>query len=445
MNAFRGISECCTDYFCRMLGPATDMIPNGTQANLSVKSAPDSSNGVVDTLPSTQKGIYFPGFTGLRFIAAWLVLVYHIEVIKNRLGFPNRIDVPFFRDCGNQAVTFFFVLSGFLITYLLFAEQEKRNTIDVKAFYIRRILRLWPVYYLVLVAAFFIWPNIEGLPMADEGTREFVGLQLLLYTIMLPNAVWFLPFTNFFAAHTWSIGVEEQFYLAWPALMKRAKGKRVGYLKAILGVIGGYLAIKFALIAARKFLPDGEMADEVARLALGFVNQTRFSCMGIGALGAWLLYPGDPGVAKALGRRLTGTFIFWGALLGAIAMLVLGWYVIYIDNEVNALLFTLIVMGVSVRGARMGWLEWKPIHYLGSVSYGFYMYHSLAIVFALYLFNKTGLGVGSFWGIGSDIALYVVATGIGVALSALSYELLERRMARLKGKFARVLSGTEAR
>ncbi|MBK8094069.1 MAG: acyltransferase [Verrucomicrobiaceae bacterium] len=115
----------------------------------------------------------------------------------------------------------FFVLSGFLITYLLLEEETKTGTISVRHFYVRRILRTWPLYFLVVALALFVWPVFFPI-IAGEHTsairHSIAGLAC--YALLLPNlaAIFLHPLP--FAGQTWSIGVEEQFYLVWPVLMK---------------------------------------------------------------------------------------------------------------------------------------------------------------------------------------------------------------------------------
>lgn len=100
---------------------------------------------------------YFKGLDGLRAIAAILVILGHVEMIKKIFNYKNVFDGggSFFLYLGGDAVTFFFVLSGFLITFLLLKERNDKGVIGVKNFYLRRILRIWPVYYLLFICGFF--------------------------------------------------------------------------------------------------------------------------------------------------------------------------------------------------------------------------------------------------------------------------------------------------
>src|SRR6187402_3562068 len=134
-----------------------------------------------------QKAIHFPGLNNLRFLAALVIFVYHQEYKKKLLGFEYHwVDQLF--TIGDLAVTLFFVLSGFLITYLLLAEKKAINTIDIKKYYMRRILRIWPLYYLILLLGFFILPHIGlfHLPTTELiHTTSF--LQLFLFFFFFAN------------------------------------------------------------------------------------------------------------------------------------------------------------------------------------------------------------------------------------------------------------------
>ncbi len=113
--------------------------------------------------------IYFGGLNGLRFFAATAVIFHHVEqyklwALRDRPWYHSvfggdSVTSIFFEALGHKAVSLFFVLSGFLITYLLLAEAQKTNTVNLRKFYMRRILRIWPVYYLVIALTFFVMPH----------------------------------------------------------------------------------------------------------------------------------------------------------------------------------------------------------------------------------------------------------------------------------------------
>src|SRR4051812_27122652 len=103
---------------------------------------------------------YFRGLKFIRFFAASLVLVNHIEQYKFTLGLNSYWNFGTINYLGDKGVSIFFVLSGFLITFLLLKEREQLNTINIKYFYLRRILRIWPLYFIILIFSFFVFPQI---------------------------------------------------------------------------------------------------------------------------------------------------------------------------------------------------------------------------------------------------------------------------------------------
>lgn len=132
---------------------------------------------------------------------------------------------------GAIGVEFFFVLSGFLISYLLFVEKQLKNKIDVFSFYLRRVLRIWPLYFLTLLIGFFIFPFILfllGIPYEESSS-------LFMYSVFLAN----FDNISFGVANgilgvQWSVAVEEQFYLVWPLLFILLNRKFLFPMVAIL-------------------------------------------------------------------------------------------------------------------------------------------------------------------------------------------------------------------
>ena len=204
--------------------------------------------------------LHLKGLNGIRTIAALSVVISHTMLGLDFFGL-KRIQSGW--NFATYGVTMFFTLSGFLITYLLIKEKEKFSTISIKKFYIRRVLRIWPLYYfylaLVLIVLFIYFP--AKLP----GTIAY-------YVFLAANIPSVLDISLPLLTHYWSLGVEEQFYLIWPWLFKKFSP-----LKAVITFIVVFLSIKFIL---RFLAPHG--------IAYQFIHVTRFDCMAIGALGAIL-------------------------------------------------------------------------------------------------------------------------------------------------------------
>jgi len=180
--------------------------------------------------------IYFPNLNGLRFIAAFLVIINHTEQLKLFFNLGDGTVAPFAKICGKIGVMLFFVLSGFLITYLLLLEENKLSTINVKKFYIRRFLRIAPLYFLIIVIVFFVLQNFSfwDIPRMKDPIKNNFFETFLLHVFFLPNLVTaiygFLPYI----APAWSIGTEEQAYLIWPLLLKKIKRNRYELFIAVI-------------------------------------------------------------------------------------------------------------------------------------------------------------------------------------------------------------------
>ena len=219
---------------------------------------------------NSNSKVYFENLNTIRFIAASLVIIHHIEQFKNIFHIPNIWDDKTILIIGNLGVILFFVLSGFLISFLLFKEKEVTNTICIKNFYMRRILRIWPLYFLIVLSAFFIFPFINFFSLPGLGSNVVLnnlGYKLLLFVFFLPNANFFglIPY----ASQTWSIGAEEQFYLIWPVLNKKINRKWL----LMISVIFIYLFIK----TVNLFLVDNVYVN----IYKNFFDKAPIQCMAI--------------------------------------------------------------------------------------------------------------------------------------------------------------------
>ncbi len=169
-----------------------------------------------------------PSLDGLRAISILGVLYAHLTITPN-FSFTDNVVVHFFLSfiAGDNGVNIFFVISGFLITTLLLSEEEKLGTISLKGFYVRRIFRILPVYCSFLLVVFlcnhFSW-------IKDIEAYSFIA-PLTFTTGVLPvNTGWTL-------GHTWSLSVEEQFYLLWPFtvfFLKKVQQRNIVLLTALL-------------------------------------------------------------------------------------------------------------------------------------------------------------------------------------------------------------------
>lgn len=178
---------------------------------------------IQSNVPESQIAkVFFQNLDGLRFYCFLLVFLFHsykivFVYIRNR---PEYFIFEFLFRSGEVGVNIFFVLSGFLITYLLITEKLLRGTISLKNFYLRRILRIWPLFYICLVIGFIFFPLIKYFLKQDY--NEIANP--IMYLFFLNNFDYIKGWPNFPDALSlivlWSIAVEEQFYLLWPIILK---------------------------------------------------------------------------------------------------------------------------------------------------------------------------------------------------------------------------------
>jgi peptidoglycan/LPS O-acetylase OafA/YrhL len=376
--------------------------------------------------PREEQGrVYFPNLDGLRFIAALLVIIHHVEQLKSIYGIPNHWNSPFVQIIGEQGVVLFFVLSGFLITYLLLEEEKTTGTIKVKNFYLRRILRIWPLYFLLVFIALAILPQIPMfvLPGFDhEYVYRHLLRKVLLFLFFLPNLVSPLAGIVPFAAQTWSIGTEEQFYLAWPVVMKHVRKHRIALM---LLIIFGYIFVARALYSSRTdFLPFKEYINT-------FWLVFNIDCMAIGGFFALLLHS-----RHKLLKYFNNNWIFYTSLVIVSYMLSRGISIQHLYKESYALFFGLLILNFAANPNIHVSLETGFLKYLGKISYGLYMYHPIGIAIVLTILRSTG------WF--SDYVIYPLSLALSIGIAGFSYQYFESFFLKLKTNYTTVKSGDAA-
>lgn len=381
--------------------------------------------------------VFFPNLNSIRFLAALVVIIHHVEMAKYWFGLPNIYKDSFVGGVfGVLGIIMFFVLSGFLITYLLLVEYQRTETISVKSFYLRRIMRIWPVYYLIVICSLFIFPNISffDIPVLSEHVHDNFFAKSLYYLSFLPNVGYTIYPHIPYASQTWSVGVEEQFYLLWPVLMLYAvKRKRV--LQVLIGVIVFYLSIKtYVLIDYH----SNEASIPALRRWL-FWDHFAIDCMAIGGVGAYLLFYQKHKILKVLFNKYLQIALY----LTVAVITVKGWTMPWYNNEWYAIIFMVLILNLAANGKSVLNLEFKLLNYLGKISYGLYMYHNLVLTVVLKLIIIYPIVYpGTLAG---GIVYHIVALGGTIIVSAISYEYFEKWFLSLKGRYTTVSSGNEVK
>lgn len=385
-----------------------------------------------------QNKIYFPGLNGIRFLAAFSVVIYHIEQFKGFLGLNNSSeDTQFFLSKillnGRDAVTLFFVLSGFLITYLLLTEHQVTGTIAIKKFYLRRMLRIWPLYYLIVLVGFVFIPavyhftNFEGYYIS---LSQNFWLKLGLLGFFLPNVADLLGIYVLGAMHLWTIGVEEQFYLLWPQLLKR-------FARWPLLCLLGVIAFKAAVLAISMAYRDDPAPLGIPLLypVVIFIANFRIESMAIGGIGAYLVFTQRDVILRLIFHPIAQVIILALMIMNSTVMRSTG----LISDAGLSVLYTLFILIVAVNPRPLLNLENRYFSALGQFSYGIYMFHPAIIYTVLVIFSKLGF---------TDPAqplynpvLYLVVVTLTLGISALSYRYFEMPFLRLKSRLAVIRSG----
>jgi peptidoglycan/LPS O-acetylase OafA/YrhL len=380
--------------------------------------------------------VYFPSLNGLRFIAAFVVIIHHLEQIKLFFGLPSVFhEWHVIKIMGELGVTLFFTLSGFLITYLLLAEKEKYKTIDVKKFYIRRVLRIWPLYYLIIILGLFILPyiNFFNIPVYTEGVSHRFGLKAVLYFLLLPNVVSNLYAYMPYLSQAWSIGIEEQFYLIWPWMVKFS----TNHLKVLIGIVVGLVLITSVLYQFADHSEDIGFASNGTKaitFAYRFFAMLRISCMAIGGIGAYFLYNLH---AKVL-RFIFSPYVQLITYVLVLQLIGFGIEIPFVNHEFYSLFFIIIILNLAANPDSYVSLENKLMDYLGKISYSIYMWHGIAIIIALKVAMAYNPKVDN---ISSNIVYYFVTFVLTFVFSIASYEWFEMYFLKFKHLFAKIKSG----
>ncbi len=372
---------------------------------------------------------WFKNLTGLRFIAAALVIVDHTEQARSLFGYKNIWKLPGVYALGDKAVTLFFVLSGFLITYLLLKEKSNTQTISIKNFYVRRILRIWPLYYLIVILALFILPLFPFFqwPQWSEYLHYDFAKKCLLFLLILPNVNQVIYPAIPYGYQLWSIGVEEQFYIFWPLIIKFIKPGAIFLCCIVVGmpiiVSGLYFISNHNLQINKSLLNDINFLKQ-------FLSLTRIDCMAIGGLAAYALF-------KQKNRILNFVYQPFVQIINLIILIFIlstGFYLPVVSNMLHGIMFSILILNLASNSQSVINLEWQPLNYLGKISYGIYMYHPLCIFLSIKLLVAFNLNIDciSVW-----FLLYFVIYFLSIMLASISYKLLELPLLRFKSFFNR--------
>jgi len=361
---------------------------------------------------------HFYRLNAFRFFAAWLVMIGHAESIREVKGNFNLHAFSVFRN-GQHAVTFFFVLSGFLITYLLLKEKSTTTDINVKHFYWKRIVRIWPLYFLMVFIGLYMQPWVVSFVHPHYHPKHS-PLEVLPYFLL------FVPglHSHFFGSNLleplWSIGVEEWFYLIWGPFMKWIK-------RSIFWWIIGFLILKIAL---NQLTIYGNFPEFIVY----FVRMMQMESMSLGALVALLFFSEKPVI---LPQRM---LLILEYLVGFLVLAIIFWNksLEHFLNDlgvqekstftlINAMIYAAFIGLVSLRNKKHVILDHKWLNWCGEISYGIYMYHLLVITLIWTLIEPY-----HFQSTAETILFHLSTLSITIMIAGLSKKYIENPILKWK-------------
>jgi peptidoglycan/LPS O-acetylase OafA/YrhL len=380
------------------------------------------SASLTDPRSRTSDRFYRPELDVLRFFAFFVVFTHHalppLEPSRHS-GVMRLLElgINIVRGAGGFGMCLFFLLSAYLITELLQKERQRTGTIHVSSFYVRRILRIWPLYFgflLAIAAVGVIYP-----PFRLEKGR--------IVAFLLLAANWYSGAFGYGAsavAPLWSISLEEQFYLLWPFVSKAGGRKGIGIACAVL--------FPLSFVTIYELVRSG--ATDVTIWVNSFVQ---FQFFALGALFALTLRGRAPRISTI--NRVTlffGGIVCW--LIGAAATLL---------NHLPAVVIC--SFGFAAAGCACIFASFlgspalsraNGLVYLGKISYGLYVFHilSISVVGAVVLQVDHAEGEWTHWA--NTVAVFGVGLGLTILLASISYRFFEHPFLRLKERFTFIRS-----
>ena len=372
---------------------------------------------------------HVPVLDGLRGVAILLVLMVHFyqkPLISD--AYPTITNIlSRIVDVGRFGVEMFFVLSGFLITGILL--DTKRQTGFFRKFYMRRILRIFPLYYGALAIVLLALPHLVQF---DPAAKHIASNQVWLWTYLAnwPALGWIWDDSSLFLlGHFWSLSVEEHFYFVWPSLVASFPGRTLGAICVFLVGVG---LLSRAVTA---------FAGTNAPIVFQWTTLQRVDGLAVGAFIATAFR--NPSLANFLPKRR----LFW-CLFAAISALVsiyqclprkwdLAFFVPFQETLVVGLFGLILLYALRSAPAQASnrILSSKVLVAFGKYSYGLYVIHGiLRPCFArLFDFGK----LPKHWGLPFVylLAYYVLTIALSFCLAYLIYHLFEKRFLALKRYF----------
>jgi len=366
-----------------------------------------------------QPKVFFPHLDGLRFFAFFSVFIFHcyFDIPEPVSGHGVYLALHKLFANGDLGVNFFFTLSGFLITYLLLREEQDAGKINVKNFYLRRVLRIWPLYYTTFLFGYFAFQyliRLVGVQLTETANPWYYVFFLGNYNSIIHGA----PLSGSLSV-LWSIAIEEQFYLCWPILLVVCRRHRN---LMFLGVI--LISLVFRAVHHND------------HAVLFYHTLSVMSDLAIGSWLGWWCFTRRYGQNSLnLTPRVLSAAVYASgfALVLFREEIMVHPVMVVAERLIYSIFFAYIILEQSYSSNsifKMGRWEW--ISYWGRYTYGLYCLHIPAMVFTEGLVLALGAENSLWWLLwGKAVSTFLLA----LAFSKLSYRYIESPFLRMKARF----------
>lgn len=386
-----------------------------------------------DTSRLAGKAVYIPALDGVRFLAFALVFASHTGAAAAFR--PISLALARISAFGWIGVDVFLCLSGFLIATLLLHEIDATGGVAVRWFYLRRILRIWPLYYLMLAVGFGLAPLLLG-QTGTPAYSSFLRHHLFPFATLFGNVSYayfhgdliVMDPSSSFIAPLWTVGLEEQFYVLFPLVLVAAP--HVSTRAALVSALGVVLFSS----ATRLYI----VGNAIPYPMVWTNTIARLDPIVLGIAGAFLWHRHGTAIRRA---RLYGAELAASAALFALVMSF---------PQINQSAHAVWQLGATAAGSLLliaGVLRYRaagavfgcrPVAWLGKISYGLYVYHRLVIyLYGVAVAPRLPAAVPASVRPFVDLASMLLLT---IAVAAVSYYGYERGFLRFKARFARIAS-----
>lgn len=372
----------------------------------------------------------FAGLDGLRFISITFVILHHLFTFKSNFGY-TAFDYPILGVIGFYGIQFFFMGSGFLITYMLLHELKHTGSVSLKNFFVRRLLRIWPAYFLLIILAlvFAYKAPFFRIPAITEAylNGNYILGNTLFFSFM-PHLAPFVAPTAPLIHHTYTIGIEEQFYFLWGILF-------YFFHKHMFRVFVGLLVCMPLLNVVHEHIYQYNKVNESAPRVFAYASSiitylkySRFSTFAIGALFGYAFFYQKQWInafKKVYVQVAVYALFVWSVYTNV--------QVPYLQHEYISTIMACIMLIATFKKESIVNYSAAWIEYLGKISYGIYLYHIFAIVIAIHILQRLfHVEVNTFPQL---LLLCTVTLLLSIFFGQVSYQYFERYFLLLKKRF----------